>query len=158
MHGYKVAQLPFRISDYRYRRCHNDLTGESLGILVSLKVKPQWVSGRWKLIAKGQDWGEERVAEFSEDEVWALRVSREKVCISELAKGMHLAQRIVDVAREVVGKTPGFEEVAERMLDKQHRLVVKAVMANELNDRFHLELLETEYSLLTMVPATEVAK
>ena len=155
MHGHFIAKLPFRLRNCLYRRCHNDLVGEPMGFLTSLKIQPLWVRKTWKLVATGQDWGEEKIAEFLTDDVWALHVSDEPVSITELAWCIHRAQVIIDVASRVIGNTPGFELAAELSLEKQHKMVVKIIMANDINDRENLKLLETLHTLLSIVPLVD---
>lgn len=150
-----IARLPHRLREYRYHLCHDDLDDQTLGFVVTLKFIPCWITGSWKLTVSGRNWAEETNQEYTPDQVALLRITGEKVTISELAWIMYRAQQVVDVAREVLGDTANFEQAATLTLDRQHRIVVRAVMANQLNDRHHLRLLETECFLLSISPSVE---
>ena len=150
-----IARLPHRLREYRYFHCHDDLTSQPLGFLVSLKFVPCWIKGTWKLEVKGLNWNEDTAAEYCPDQVSSLRVTGVQVSISELAWCMYRAEQVVAFAREVIGHHENFELAAELTLSKRYRTVTKVVMANGLNDRFHMNLLETEHFLLTIAPESK---
>jgi len=147
-----IAHLPHQLREYRYHHCHDDLTDHSFGFLFSLEFVPCWIRGSWTLKVKGLNWNEETVAEYSPDQLNLLRVTGVQVSISELAWCMYRAEQVVDVAREVIGHHENFELAAEMTLNERYRMVTKVVMANELNDTFHMKLLETEHFLLSIAP------
>ena len=151
-----IARLPHRLREYRYFHCHDDLTDRPLGFLVSLKFVPRWIKGTCNLTVTGMNWGDETSVEYKQDQIHLLRITGEQVSISELALCMHRAEKMVDLVRPFLAHHAHFEEAAERTLDKVRSLVVKTVMANNLNYRSCLELLEAECFLLSCAPTVEI--
>jgi len=151
-----IARLPHRLREYRYHDCYDDLTGQPLGFLVSLQVVPCWIKGSWNLTVTGMNWGDETSVEYKQDQIHLLRITGEQVSISELAWCLYRAEQMVDLVRPFLGHDPNFELAAERTLEKVRRLVVKTVMANDLNYRSCLELLEAECFLLSCAPTVEI--
>ena len=150
-----IAKLPHRLREYRYHICHDDLDDTPLGFIVSLQFIPCWIKGTWNLGLCGRNWAEETIQTYTQDQVPLLRITGDAVSISELAWHMYRAEQVVDIAREVIGHHENFELAAELSLKKINRMVVKAIMANELNNNFHLELLQAEHFLLSVAPVTE---
>lgn len=148
----------FSRSDFLYRRCHDGITDQPLGLVTSIEFRPKWITGRWKLVVKGTDWGRDTEQEYAEHELDMLMVSEDTVTITELASILHRAQQVVDVARQVIGQTPGFEDAAEITLNKRFRLVTKVIMANDLNYATNMKLLLTEHFLLSIAPISAVQK
>jgi hypothetical protein len=153
-----IARLPHLLREYRYFHCYDDLTGEPLGFLVSFKFVPCWIRGSWTLEVKGLNWNEETAAEYCPDQLNLLRVTGVQVSISELAWCLHRAEQVVAIAREVIGHHDNFEQAAELTLSERYRMVTKVVMANGLNDRFHMSLLEAEHFLLSIAPVADRRK
>lgn len=144
-----VARIP--LSKYLYRHCHDDLTDQDMGFLTSLKVVPSRVKGTWTPKAKGRCLGEEVVQCCEQDQMHLLRITDEKVSVSELALELYRARCTVSLFRELLGEDQVLERAARIALAKEYRMVGKVMSANGTDD-FHWHLLQTEFFLLSVAP------
>ena len=147
-----IGHLPHRLSSYLYHHAHDDLADQDMGFLISVRFVPSWASGTWKLVATGRHWGDEVVQTFRADQVHLLRITGEKVSISELAWNFYRAYKIVRLFREQLGTSLLLEEAARRSWNDLYRLVDRVMAANGLGDAFSRELLNTELFLMTIAP------